>query len=375
MKLLFENWRQYLKEVNTTWAPPGTSTQTTSSSASLKEYFNSKGFFFDQYLGGGAHGRVYEIVDKQTGEKMAAKIVQHQGFAGARGANPAKEHANYLYVKNNRAAFSPYSKYLPVVYSSELVNMDNGRVTPTGTPANTVIIIMEKLVAPPRSVIRQFVRSGAIEDFSERDKRMFKNPSILDNILKDTVSSSPIGHLLSDSERKVAVAAVLEKYYASGEEADLGLFQTKYGVSDDRMAVLDRVATTEAINLLLLLFEGIEQALNDRYRDSEAFTTMQMNGVLHTIPNNFIEAYRRPMMTGGVNISPLSALSGRDRGGAGRIEVEQEFPETIGLRKAMDAFHNAGITPKDVHIENIMMRPNTNELVIVDLGLFKLTSH
>ena len=30
-----------------------------------------------------------------------------------------------------------------------------------------------------------------------------------------------------------------------------------------------------------------------------------------------------------------------------------------------------GLKPYDVHIDNVMMRPKTNEIVIVDLGRFK----
>ena len=41
------------------------------------------------------------------------------------------------------------------------------------------------------------------------------------------------------------------------------------------------------------------------------------------------------------------------------------------MRKAMQALSGEGLKPFDVHNGNVMMRPKTNEIVIVDLGRFK----
>jgi len=38
----------------------------------------------------------------------------------------------------------------------------------------------------------------------------------------------------------------------------------------------------------------------------------------------------------------------------------------------MDYVHKDKFQPADVHGRNVMVRPNTNELVIVDVGLFDL---
>ena len=49
------------------------------------------------------------------------------------------------------------------------------------------------------------------------------------------------------------------------------------------------------------------------------------------------------------------------------------FPEAESLFNAMDYVHKGKFEPADVHGRNVMVRPNTNELVIVDVGLFDLT--
>jgi hypothetical protein len=48
------------------------------------------------------------------------------------------------------------------------------------------------------------------------------------------------------------------------------------------------------------------------------------------------------------------------------------FPEAESLFNAMDYVHKDEFVPGDVHGRNVMVRPNSNELVIVDVGMFDL---
>ena len=48
------------------------------------------------------------------------------------------------------------------------------------------------------------------------------------------------------------------------------------------------------------------------------------------------------------------------------------FPEAESLFNAMAYVHGEQFEPVDVHGRNVMVRQGTNELVIVDLGLFDL---
>jgi hypothetical protein len=48
------------------------------------------------------------------------------------------------------------------------------------------------------------------------------------------------------------------------------------------------------------------------------------------------------------------------------------FPEAESLFNAMDYVHKDEFVPGDVHGRNVMVRPNSNVLVIVDVGMFDL---
>ena len=53
-------------------------------------------------------------------------------------------------------------------------------------------------------------------------------------------------------------------------------------------------------------------------------------------------------------------------------EQWQAFKEAASIKKAIDDLRNiAGLQATDVHDKNVMFRPQTGDLVIVDLGLFK----
>ena len=75
-------------------------------------------------------------------------------------------------------------------------------------------------------------------------------------------------------------------------------------------------------------------------------------------------------MRAGRRVFPDSGLKGMDDYYGQEDELEKEFPEIAGVRAAMKEFSGRDFKPYDVHAGNVMMRPGTNDIVIVDLGRF-----
>ena len=73
-------------------------------------------------------------------------------------------------------------------------------------------------------------------------------------------------------------------------------------------------------------------------------------------------------------VIPLTYGMPKDRplGGSGP-GVQGAFPEIEGILNAMKHLQQMGFSPRDMHTENIMMRPDTNQLVMTDVGLFLVT--
>ena len=86
----------------------------------------------------------------------------------------------------------------------------------------------------------------------------------------------------------------------------------------------------------------------------------------------FEKAYSKPLVSGaeGRELAQTSALRGMDQFYGQEDELEQEFPEIMFVRDAMKRFADREFRPFDVHAGNVMMRPGTNDIVIVDLGRF-----
>ena len=89
---------------------------------------------------------------------------------------------------------------------------------------------------------------------------------------------------------------------------------------------------------------------------------------------SFSQAYNKPLVTGaaGKRLKHASGLRGFDDFFNMQQKLEDEFPEIVGVRKAMKAFADRDFKPFDVHEANVMMRPRTNDIVIVDLGRFNM---
>ena len=61
---------------------------------------------------------------------------------------------------------------------------------------------------------------------------------------------------------------------------------------------------------------------------------------------------------------PEARLGGADK------HTQGTFSEAEGLLNAMEHLHGEDFTPRDMHTGNVMMRPNSGQLVMVDVGLF-----
>jgi predicted unusual protein kinase regulating ubiquinone biosynthesis (AarF/ABC1/UbiB family) len=53
-------------------------------------------------------------------------------------------------------------------------------------------------------------------------------------------------------------------------------------------------------------------------------------------------------------------------------DAKEIAPEYYNFMKAVEAFKKAGLSVRDMHTGNVMVRPRTGDIVIVDLGLFEI---
>ena len=94
MKLLFENWRKFLAEdEEATGAMPAHLDRKAKEQAD-KDVLVKMGYQVLKELGRGQFGVVYQVENKQTGERLAAKIVKEAD----------RETQNYQFAMDNKAS-------------------------------------------------------------------------------------------------------------------------------------------------------------------------------------------------------------------------------------------------------------------------------
>ena len=319
MKLLFENWRKFLTEDEDATGPmePWLIKKQKREEDALKD-LEIMGYSILGELGRGAFGVVYEVENSRTGERLAAKIVASK--------NP-REIENYKFAMDEKA-FMPekYGKYLPVV--KKLVS--SGRST---------VILMELLEPLDPQVAQELFAAQDAPTASKKPEKILKDPEAVAEIVEKAIEHNRIldqMRLTPEQYSEITSVAVNAATQAPLSDAD-DLVNTIYGAVAGTLTF-----QSPAISI------AFEKALKDT--------------ILYYFDKQIVPVHQ-----------PEEGEDHYDTWTSGGLPKTSElFPEAEGLMDAMKYFmQDQQWKPKDVHIQNVMMRPGTKDFVIVDLGLFK----
>tara|TARA_E500000305_G_scaffold79892_1_gene65642 strand:- start:88 stop:1062 length:975 start_codon:yes stop_codon:yes gene_type:complete len=319
MKLLMENWRRFItEETDATGAMPA-HLDTKKIEAANQELLNQQGHTILRELGRGYYGVVYEVQNEQTGERLAAKVVRKSD----------RETENYEFAMKNKASMPPeYAKYLPEVKE----------IIPGASDRN--IIFMELLKPLPDRVAQELFAMEDEPDASQKTEKILKSPEAVAELVGRIVNNNRILNQMRDflvNREKVTKAAVSAATKSPHSDPE-GLLRIVYG------AVV-RELEFQSVGV----YKSFEKALKS---DMTFYLSKQVVPVHQPEPD---DPDPDDLWTG-----PAMA------------KTQDLFPEAENLMKAMKYFmQDQNWQPKDVHIKNVMMRPATNDFVIVDLGLFQ----
>ena len=319
MKLLMENWRRFItEETDATGAMPA-HLDTKKIEAANQELLNQQGHTILRELGRGYYGVVYEVQNEQTGERLAAKVVRKSD----------RETENYEFAMKNKASMPPeYAKYLPEVKE----------IIPGASNRN--IIFMELLKPLPDRVAQELFAMEDEPDASQKTEKILKSPEAVAELVGRIVNNNRILNQMRDflvNREKVTKAAVSAATKSPHSDPE-GLLRIVYG------AVV-RELEFQSVGV----YKSFEKALKS---DMTFYLSKQVVPVHQPEPDDpdLDDLWTGPAMA----------------------KTQDLFPEAENLMKAMKYFmQDQNWQPKDVHIKNVMMRPATNDFVIVDLGLFQ----
>ena len=357
MKLLFENWRNHLNE---------------GVEEKYEKFFNPKGWYFESEmeLGRGAFGKVYRAENKETGQRAAIKVLPMGMDLGT--DELAAELENYEFIKNSRNTFpEEVARHFPEVYETGKINRKIGYV------------IMELLEPMPTDVKNSlFATSGDLEGRAVKTKRILADPETLSQIFDLVISDGFFISHVYDKLRKLTKregAQIYTEVEETAKEAFRVYMTTKetpvlpgfisgggnlFSVffKSDEEKRLASVILDSMLKMFSRVYENFDEAITGALNDTIG-KNWHMN-FLRSFGNN-VSQQLKGQLARAVIPTKMS-----DRA---QYDVRKTaFPEAESLFNAMAYVHGEQFEPSDVHGRNVMVRQGTNELVIVDLGLFDL---
>ena len=357
MNLLFENWRKFLKE-----GAVATAIDLSIDIAHVVA-IGETGLILNRYLGEGSYGKVYEVEDKETGQRMAAKVVSttSTGFAS--------ETKNYNWIIKNRDK-------LPDDVKQHLVEVYELMETPD---RKYLIILMEQLTSAPRDVIDQIFAHDKESKYSEeKEDRIFKDPEatyeIINNVLKANNMLRNMRNYrgLSNTDRTRAANSILGVFLSDQEVPESSIEQVytmlqNYEISTPRWQRLFNAILNEAEKLLLSPAAGVIKTMEKTLTQDE-FTLPVDRSIMWAAAESIDDALQYNLSK---QIIPVKYGAGEITSQAGASpKIAAVFPEIEGILKTIKYFAEHGWRARDLHAGNVMTRADTNQLVIVDVGLF-----
>ena len=370
MKLLVENFKNFLSEVD---ADPEMPEQ-------ISKMLDDNGYFVDQYLGGGKYGSVFQIEVKDSGRRMAVKVVD--GAAGGRDS-VKREVNNYKWVMDNRERLpKEVAKHLPEVYSANVVG-DYGVISmellnPDSHRINMGLFLGGERPDPETGEDRMKTW-GRIN----RAERLLDSETIRKNIVKEMLKGSPtlngvVGMIDSVAQEK---DELIEKL---ADDASSRYANEYFNIQKDKRAKRDvpkknlpdiQLERLKATEYLAQLFAQIiinawdESELVEKIM-SESWAAPVVRNIRATLEKSFMKAYTRGIMTLGPE-KERKLLQYRYQ----KKQALENFPEIKGFVNALTYLdEKEGFSAADVHSMNVMFSKSSHEMVVVDLGLFKIGS-
>ncbi len=159
------------------------------------------GYEVGKELGAGKYGTVVKIIDQETRNQFACKVIM-----GSPLPDIQREVNNYKFLINNRDKIGIQKKYFPKVYYSEIKQYASAPNDFSNNPPvyNIGLIIMELLAPLPNRVKTDLLATGGVEtgprgrfdrrrvDFTKRDKRLFKNHTVIFDLAKSAIQGSQL---------------------------------------------------------------------------------------------------------------------------------------------------------------------------------------
>ncbi len=346
----------------------------------LKELLEDRGFYVNRFLDEGKYGKVWEIEGSNSGRRLAVKVVSV--LLG--GQQVDTEEKNYRWILENRASLpDEVRQHLVNVYSVDRIPgediVDPRRGQPYQMSEGALVVIMELLAPAPKEVLGTLLLDDPDEEIpTNKIKRTFASEGAVTELVTSMAKSiSPHMTAAVDRWSKWHLDTLIKQVtsaFLSGENPRENMY-----VDYDRLSRYHAPSfKPHGPRLLNIFFDKVDKMLPDfvkQYeldkqkdpRMKEYFGTRRqavMDTTSKELDYRLFYGLKKQVVPMTYRYGPEAQLGGADK------YTQETFSEAEGLLNAMEYLHGKNFSPRDMHTGNVMMRPDSGQLVMVDVGLF-----
>ena len=346
----------------------------------IEKILEDRGFYVNRFVDEGQHGKIWELEGSNSGRRLAVKVVS----VLLAGQQVDAEERNYRWILENRAKLpEEVQRHLVNVYSVDRLSgkdITNHRDQPYQMAEGAVMIIMELLTPAPKEVLGTLLMDDPDEEIpTNKIKRTFGSEGAVTDLVTNMAKSiSPHMTAAVDRWSKWHLDTLIKQVtnaFLTGDNPRENMY-VNYGRLSRYHAPSFK---PHGPRLLNIFFNKIDNMLPDFVKKHELdpnstpelydyFSTRResvMDSVSYELDDRLY--YHLKMQ-----VVPMTygAPEGARLGGAGK-HTKETFSEAEGLLNAMEYLHGKSFSPRDMHTGNVMMRPDSSELVMVDVGLFR----
>jgi hypothetical protein len=241
---------------------------------------------------------------------------------------------------------------------------------------------MELLEPAPQALRRVFASAEKPQDtdYSVRDRTLFKNPKFVTRLVMEAVEDfqrsvdAIYDYRKTEPWAEEATKRIAAKFFSVGVKMSMDPSpQNKPIIDNSDASYLKSKESMTLVNLILEDFADVFLRSKDRfnmlqagnkpfYQKNPATLDNFLKNRMESAASVFYEAYQQEFI-------PTYPVSNRWRPDP---EEVADLPEVQTITAALEKLGELGLVPGDVHSGNIMIRAGTNDVVFVDLGLFKI---
>ena len=396
MKDLFENFRRFtegdstnLKQALKALGARGDSVDATATAPKpvkpvrvmprrLENMLEDRGFWVNRFVDEGQYGKIWEL-EGRSGRRLAVKVVS----VLLAGQQVDKEEKNYRWILENRAGLpEEVKRHLVNVYSVDRIpgkDLVDRNEQPYQMAEGALVIIMELLTPAPKEVLGTLLMDDPDEEIpTNKIKRIFASEGAVTELVTNMAKSiSPHMTAAVDRWSKWHLDTLIKQVtnaFLTGESPRENMY-VDYGSLSRYHAPSFK---PHGPRLLNIFFDRVDKMLPDFVKKHELdpnanpelhdyFSTRReavMDTTSRELDDRLFYNIKKQVVPMTYAYGPEARLGGADK------YTKETFSEAEGLLSAMEYLHGKSFSPRDMHTGNVMMRPDSSQLVMVDVGLF-----